>query len=82
LFAFLKRSEAKVRRVKQGEGLARSTKPWVRKRRRDSTPPEQLGSDREGRFAEEEQRATKRAIQDDGSYKASSSEAEAATETE
>lgn len=62
--------------MKQGEGLVRSTIPWVRKRRRDSTPPEQLDSDREGRFAEQEQRAAKKAMIDDGSYKASYSEAE------
>jgi hypothetical protein len=36
LFTFLKRAEAKANRVKQGEGLVRSTKPWVRKRRRVS----------------------------------------------
>jgi hypothetical protein len=54
LFTFLERAEVKARRVKQGEGLVRSTKPWVRKRCRDSTPPEQLDSDREGRFAEPE----------------------------
>jgi hypothetical protein len=62
--------------VKLGEGLVRSFTPWVKKRRRDSTPPEQLDSDREGRFAEEEQRVAKKAMMDDGSYKASSSDAE------
>jgi len=76
LFTFLERAEVKATRVKQGEGLTRSTKPWVRKRRRDSTPPEQLMSDREGRFAEEEQRAAKKAMTDDVSYKASSSDAD------
>ncbi|KFY05437.1 hypothetical protein V491_09128 [Pseudogymnoascus sp. VKM F-3775] len=73
LFQFLERAEAKARRLKQKEGLVRSTKPWVRKRRRDSTPPEQLDSDREGIYAEQEQRAAKKAMKDDGSYKASSS---------
>lgn len=76
LFTFLERAEVKARRVKQGEGLARSTKPWVKKRRRDSTPPEQLGSDREGRFAEEEQRAAKKSIRGGVPYKASSSDAD------
>lgn len=45
----------------------------MRKRRRHSTPPEQLDSDREGRFAEEEQREAKKAMKDDVSYTASSS---------
>ncbi|KAG9229628.1 hypothetical protein BJ875DRAFT_488739 [Amylocarpus encephaloides] len=76
LFAYLERAEAKAKRVKDGEGLVRSTKPWVRKRRRDSTPPEQLDPDREGRFAEQEQRALKKAMRDDVSYKASSSDAD------
>ncbi|RDL33125.1 Uncharacterized protein BP5553_08564 [Venustampulla echinocandica] len=80
LYRFLKRSEAKATRVRQGQGLARSSKPWTRKRRRDSTPPEQLSSDREGKFADEEQRATKRATKDDASYKTSSSEAEVEAE--
>jgi len=62
--------------VKLGEGLVRSSKPWVKKRRRDSTPPEQLDSDREDRFAKEEQRVAKKAMMDDGSYKTSSSDAE------
>ena len=48
----------------------------MRKRRRDSTLLEQLDSDREGRFAEQEQRAAKKAMMDDVSYKASSSDAE------
>ncbi|KAG9246897.1 hypothetical protein BJ878DRAFT_532941 [Calycina marina] len=76
LFAFLERAEAKAKRVKNGEGLVRSVKPWVRKRRRDSTPPEQIASDREGRFAEQEQREAKKAMKDDVSYKASSSDAD------
>lgn len=62
--------------MKLGEGLVRSSKPWVKKRRRDSTPPEQLDSDREDRFAKEEQRVAKKAMMDDGSYKTSSSDAE------
>ena len=48
----------------------------MRKRRRDSTPPEQLDLDRERGFAEEEQRAAKKAMWDDVSYKASSLDAD------
>jgi hypothetical protein len=55
--------------VEQGEGLTRSDKPWIRKRRRDSTPPEQLDLDHEGRFAEDEERAAKKAVVDDASSK-------------
>lgn len=62
-------------RIKQREGL-KATTAWVRKRERDSKPPEQLSSDRESRFAEEEQRAADRGTKDDSSYKTSSSEAE------
>jgi len=54
LFSLLERAETKARRVKLGEGLVRSSTPWVRKRCRDSTPLEQLDLDREGRFAEQE----------------------------
>ena len=43
---------------------------------RDTTPPEQLESDREGKFAEEKQRAAEKAMRDDLSYKASSSDAD------
>jgi hypothetical protein len=74
LFSFLERAEVKARRLKQGEGLITSDKPWIRKRRRDSTPPEQLDLDREGRFAEDEERAAKKAMMDDGSYMASPSD--------
>jgi hypothetical protein len=43
---------------------------------RRRTPPEHLDPDREGIFAKQEQRAVKKAMMDDVSYKASSSEAE------
>ena len=62
--------------MKLGEGLVRSSTPWAKKRHRDSTLPEQLNSDRQGRFAEQEQRTAKKAMIDNVSYKTSSSEAE------
>ena len=46
----------------------------MRKRRRDSTPPEQLDSDRKGRFPVQEQREGKKAMKDDISYQASASD--------
>ncbi|TVY81589.1 hypothetical protein LSUE1_G007487 [Lachnellula suecica] len=76
LFSLLERAETKARRVKLREGLVRNSTPWARKRRRISTPPEELDSDREGRFEKEEQRAIKKTTMDDVSYKTSSSEAE------
>jgi hypothetical protein len=76
LYSFLERAETKARKLKLGEGVVTSDTPWVKKRRRDSTPPEQLDTDREGRFVKQEQRAAKKAMVDDVSYKASSSEAE------
>jgi len=69
-------SEDTANIVERREGLARSTKPWVRKRPRKSTPPEERDLDQEGRFAEQEQRAEKKAMRDDVSYRDSSSEAE------
>ncbi|CZT13825.1 uncharacterized protein RAG0_17316 [Rhynchosporium agropyri] len=76
LFSFLERAETKARRLKLKEGFVRSSIPWVKKRRRDSTPPEQLDPQREGKFAEQEQRAEKKAMIDDVSYNTSSPEAE------
>jgi hypothetical protein len=76
LFSLLERAEIKARRVKLGEGLVRNSTPWSRKRRRVSTPPEELDSDRERTFEREEQRAIKKTTMDDVSYKTSSSEAE------
>ncbi|TGO84597.1 hypothetical protein BPOR_0487g00090 [Botrytis porri] len=75
-FSFFQRAETKARRMKLGEGLVRSSTPWVKKRRRDSTPPEQLDSDRESRFNKQEQKTAKKAMMDNISYKTSSSEAE------
>lgn len=61
LFTFLERAEAKVRRVTQGEGLV----GWENGAETVQYTTEQLDSDREGRFAEQEQRAAKKAMMDD-----------------
>ncbi|MCJ1469037.1 hypothetical protein MMC07_007669 [Pseudocyphellaria aurata] len=47
LFDFLERAERKERLLKVGERRTMSTTPWVRKRKREGTPPEQLVPDRE-----------------------------------
>ncbi len=76
LYACLAQSEAQAKKVKGGQGQQDSIKLWVRERRRDSTPPEQLSPNRESQFSEGEQRATERSTMDDSSYEASSSDAE------
>lgn len=75
LYTFLEKAERidHMLKIKRTESSTGTLKPWVRKRRRDSTPPEQLSSDRERSFVEDEERAIKRAAKDDSSYKASSS---------
>ena len=58
--------------IKQERGTVRRSKPWVRKRRRQNTPPEELDHKREKRFQKEEDKAREKAEKDDSSYKASS----------
>ncbi|KAI9734349.1 MAG: hypothetical protein M1834_002455 [Cirrosporium novae-zelandiae] len=58
--------------IQQERDAPSPTRPWVRKRRRHSTPPEELEQEREKRFQEDEDRASVQAAQDDSSYKASS----------
>jgi hypothetical protein len=77
LCAYLERAENRAAVIEQERGVVRPTKPWVRKRRRESTPPEELEQKHEERFREDEERAVERVAKDDSSYKASSaSEAE------
>ncbi|MCJ1467824.1 hypothetical protein MMC07_006449 [Pseudocyphellaria aurata] len=76
LFNLLEGAEVMARRLQRGKRRQiMSNTPWVRKRGRESTPPEELDPDWEAIFAEQEHRAAKKAMMDDGSYKASSSEA-------
>ncbi|MCJ1461849.1 hypothetical protein MMC07_000448 [Pseudocyphellaria aurata] len=74
LFNLLKRAETRARRLQRGKRRqVMSTKPWARKRLRNTTSPEHLHPDREAIFEEQEQRAAKKAMIDSVSYKASSS---------
>jgi hypothetical protein len=76
LCSFLQRAEDRETFVKQQKGI-KSTKTFVRKRRRDSTPPAELTHKDEKRFRANENRAEDEATKDDSSYKTGSmSEAE------
>ncbi|TVY90308.1 hypothetical protein LAWI1_G003603 [Lachnellula willkommii] len=72
LCACLEGAENTASIVKQKAGVVRSTKPWVRKRRRESTPPEELKHKDEKRFRAHETRAEDDAAKDDSSYKTGS----------
>lgn len=58
--------------IKQKQGAVRETKPWVRKRRRQQTPPEELDDSREVQFRKIEEEAIAKAEKDDSSYKTTS----------
>lgn len=53
LCTYIKDAEDQAALTKQRRGVVRPTKPWVRKRRRESTPPEELEPRREERFRED-----------------------------
>ncbi len=57
---------------KERTGIAKPLQPGVRKRRRDETPPEQLDTDDEMQFQNQELQASKRVDRGDSSYKARS----------
>ena len=61
-------SDSRTRGSPEGDAI----KPGTRKRRRESTPPEQLGDDDEHRFQVEEKQAEEHAECDDSSYHGSS----------
>ena len=62
----------------QQTGITTASKPWVRKRRRESSPLEELTQTDEKRFRADERRAADQTTRDDSSYKTdSTSEGEA-----
>jgi hypothetical protein len=71
---YLEVAEARTK-AKRG-GLQDSPEPGVRKRRRSSTPPEELVSDDEATFRVQEEHTANKAELDDLSYKASSMSSE------
>jgi hypothetical protein len=71
LCAYLYRGEEQAAKTKHKRGAVRPSTPWVRKRKRENTPPEELDPYREKRFRKED-RAEQVAEKDDLSYKSSS----------
>jgi hypothetical protein len=76
LCSFLEHAEDKASAVGQQTGVVTSAKPWVRKRRRETTPPEELKYKDEKRFRADESRAVDQAMKDDSSYKTGSTSEE------
>jgi hypothetical protein len=53
----------------RGQGqIVHAILPGVKKRKRSETPPEEIASEDERMFVEQEQRAAKRMAEDDGDY--------------
>jgi hypothetical protein len=72
LCSSLGRAEDEASIVREQTGVVIPADPSVRKRRRDSTPPEELKRNDEKRFRTDEKRAEDQATKDDSSYKAGS----------
>lgn len=60
--------------LKQNHGATRAERPWVRKRRRQTTPSEELDDKREAKFQKIEEKMLSQADEDDSSYKTSDGE--------
>lgn len=66
LFEYLSEAEKRTQQYRpQG---TKPLPPGVKKRQRSETPPEELASEDEAKFAEQEERAAKRAARDDNNY--------------
>jgi hypothetical protein len=72
LCGYLDRVEDRESTIKQERGVLKPLKANVRKRWRESTPLEELQSDHETRFLEDERRAFKQSMRDNSSYLVSS----------
>lgn len=72
LCAYIDQAEQNV--ATQNQGATRTTKPWVRKRRRQRTPTEELDDEREAKFQKSEEKMMSKEEGDDSSYKASDGE--------
>ncbi|KAA6408873.1 MAG: hypothetical protein FRX48_07217 [Lasallia pustulata] len=78
LYSLLEHAEDAASVVRQQAGIVTTNKPWVRKRRRESSPLEELAQRYEERFCANENRAEDQTTRDDSSYKTgSTSEGEA-----
>jgi hypothetical protein len=74
LCVYLDYAEAAQSAISQEKGESDPVAANLKKRKRAITPPEELEPEREARFQEEEQRASKRTMCDDSDYSASPSE--------
>ncbi|KAJ8058571.1 hypothetical protein OCU04_012749 [Sclerotinia nivalis] len=61
LCSYIELAENRTTMIKQRKGIFDSIEPRVRKRPRESTPPEELDQRRERRFRESEERVVKQA---------------------
>ncbi len=68
LCKYLDDAERRASTVRQKKGVVNPKPAQLTKRRRQSTPPDDLDEAREQRFRDEEERARKRRAQDDSSY--------------
>ncbi|KFY32935.1 hypothetical protein V495_08593 [Pseudogymnoascus sp. VKM F-4514 (FW-929)] len=74
LCRFLDEAEKEEQESKQEIGFVEPLQRGARKRYRTKTPPEQLNSEDESKFEEDERRVRARVTEDDSSYKTSESE--------
>lgn len=74
LCSYLDRAEQDAAMLKENNGVTRAETPWVRKRRRQRTPPEELDDMREAKFQRTEESVVFKAEKDDSSYKTSDGE--------
>ena len=72
LFSLLEDAENAASFVGQQAGIVTIDKPWVRKRRRVSSPLEELTQKDEKRFCADENRAEDQTTREDSSYKTGS----------
>ena len=72
LCAYLDEAEQNV--AIQNQGATRTAKSWVRMRRRQRTPPEELDDERETKFQKSEEKVMSKEERDDSSYKPSDGE--------
>jgi hypothetical protein len=70
LCEYLRDAESSESTSKPNSGVFETLPPHIMKRRRSSTPAEELNTDDEHRFKEDEERAVKRFQRKDSSYRA------------
>jgi len=76
LYSLLEQAEDAASVIEQQTGIVTTGKPWIRKRRRESSPLEELTQRDERRFRANESRAADQTRRDDSSYKTGSTSEE------